>query len=533
MATRWTAWTRLLAAPAAALLLAACGGGGADAPRRLVLALPDEPSRLDPAFNRDLYEGIVSGFIFDGLVGFGRGTEIEPRLAESWETSADGRAYTFHLRDARFCDGRPVTSDDVRYSYTRLLRPETNSGRRWVVNRIAGAAEVTSGTAAELAGLETPDARTVRITLDRPYPPFLTLLAMPAASVIPRDAAGRARPDPAFNRAPVGTGPWRLRHWLRDQRLEFEPNPHFWGGRPGFDRLTYQVLLDENARQRLFEVGAVDICQVGFAVHDHWMRDPARAARMKQVQELRTDYIGFMNHKGALRDPRVRRALSHAVDVEAVFRHIQKGRGVVAHGPVPPGIPGHRADAAPRAHDPALARRLLDEAVGGGAAVGTLRLWYRDEALNAEVVRKVRDDLAEVGVKVEPVPRDLAGLRAGIWEGAPDLFMGSWTLDYPDAENALVPTFHSRNIPRQGNGSRFSDPAVDRLLEEAEAQTDPQKRVEAFRRAEDAVREACPWIFLFHRRTFYAVGERVEGWEPALMYNADRYTPPVGLVSGR
>ena len=96
MATRWIVWMRSLAAPAAALLLAACGGGGGDAPRRLVLALPDEPSRLDPAFNRDLYEGIVSGFIFDGLVGFGRGTEIEPRLAASWEPSPDGRIYTFH-----------------------------------------------------------------------------------------------------------------------------------------------------------------------------------------------------------------------------------------------------------------------------------------------------------------------------------------------------------------------------------------------------------------------------------------------------
>src|SRR5690606_26825356 len=139
---------------------------------------------------------------------------------ESWTISPDDRVYTFRLRSgARFCDGRPVTAADVRYSLTRLLRPETNSQRKWVLDKIAGAADVMDGTATELTGLATPDDATVVLTLTDAYPPFITMLAMPNAAIIPAGAAGTTEPDPAFDRQPIGSGPWVLTRWLHDQRL--------------------------------------------------------------------------------------------------------------------------------------------------------------------------------------------------------------------------------------------------------------------------------------------------------------------------
>lgn len=522
-----------LALAAAVLALYGCGradtgtpgasGGGSAVQATsgtLVWALPDEPGRLDPAFNKDLYEGIVSGLIFDGLVGFGRGTTIEPRLASKWEVSPDGRSLTFHLRDAKFSNGRPVTGADVRYSFTRLLLPATNSGRKWVVDRIDGADDVVAGRTRELRGIATPDPRTVVITLREPYPAFLTMLAMPSASIIPEGAAGTDAPDAAFDRAPVGTGPWVLARWVRDQRLEFAPNPQYWGQAPTLGGVVYQVQLDDTARQRAFEAGTSDIYEVGFAAHDRWARDPARSAQIKAVQELRTDFLAFMNDKPALADRRVRQAVAHAVDTRSIFENLQKGRGVPAHGPIPPGIAGYRPDKAPRPHDIARAKALLDEA---GATTLTLDLWYRDEALNAEIARAAKANLAEAGVAVNLVPRDLAALRAGVWQGQPDMYLGSWTLDYPDPENALVPTFHSRNIPRQGNGSHFSNPAVDRALEDAEREADPAQRIAKFEKAEDLIIEEQPWIPLFHRKTHYAVQPWIEGWAPAVMYNSERF----------
>lgn len=514
----------LLVAP---VLLAACSSSDRPSEQVLHYSNLDDPRRLDPAFVKDLYEGIVSGFLYDGLTGFGTGTEIEPRLAHTWEVSRDGRTYTFRLRPARFSDGRPVRAQDVRYSFERILHPATGSDRKWVLNRIAGAREFTSGTANSLRGLVTPDERTVQITLDSPSPLFLTMLAMPTASIIPEGSAGAAgqKPDPAFDAKPVGTGPWVLSRRERDRLLEFTPNKHHWGNLPKLDRLIYHVQVDDTVRRKQFEIGALDIYQVGFQAWDSWRRNPPAGVELKPVQELRTDFVGINTSRPPLNDVRVRRALLLGTDREKIFRRLQKERGVLAAGPVPPEIAGHRSELTPLPYDPGRAGELLSEAgvTTSGPDRLQLGIWYREEALNSEIVHSIKADLEELGIEVTPVPRDQAALRSGIWSGAYDLFLGSWTLDYPDPENALAPTFHSRNIPRQGNQTFFSDPETDRLIEAAEKEVHPQKRIQAWQLVEDRVREQSPWIPLFHRQAWYAVQPEVQGWTPALMYNAERF----------
>ncbi|MGI8907587.1 MAG: ABC transporter substrate-binding protein [Candidatus Sumerlaeaceae bacterium] len=481
---------------------------------------PDEPRHLDPAFVKDLYEGIVSGFIYDGLVIFGKGADVQPGLAERWEISPGGRTYTFYLRDAAFATGKPVTSADVRYSFTRILLPETNSDRKWVLDRIVGAAEVTSGTTKVLSGLLTPDARTVAITLREPYPVFLTILAMPNSVIIPEGSAGVSTPDASFDQKPVGSGPWKLDKWLHDQRLEFSANPHYWGAKPKLNRLVYHLQVDDLVRMRQFETGNLDICQIGFQVHDNWMRDAKRAATTS-VQELRTDFIGIMNSKPKLADRRIRQAITHAIDRQTIFQRLQKSRGVLAHGPVPPGIPGYRENPGLMPHDVARAKTLLAEARMSEKI--QLNLWFRQAPLESEICGAVKESLAEAGIEVTLVPRDQAALRMGVHDAQADLYLGSWTLDYPDIENALYPPFHSRNIPRQGNGAHFANPEVDALLDAARAERDAHARIEKYQAAEDLIIEECPWVPLFHRRNYYAVQPQLKGWTPALIYNADRF----------
>jgi oligopeptide transport system substrate-binding protein len=484
----------------------------------------DEPRRLDPAFIKDYYEGFVSGLIFDGLVVFGAGTQVEPGLAERWEISPDGQTYTFHLRrNARFSDGRPVTSADVRYSFTRVLRPETGSDRRWVLDRIEGADAVMAGVSRDLRGLETPDPHTVVVRLRAAYPVFLTMLAMPTAAIIPEGAAGMDKPNPEFTQRPIGSGPWVLHRWLRDQRLEFRRNPHYWGSSPALERLNYLVQADDTVRLRQFEAGILDLYQVGFQVWGAWSADPAQRQRMMPLQEPHTEFIGLMCHKKPFSDAKVRMAARLAVDAREIFEHVQKGRGVVARGPVPPGIAGYRPDNSRPLRDVGRALALLAEA-GPEATAQELKFLYRDEALNAEIVRAATEHLREVGFHVVPVPVDLATLRQSVWEGGPDLFLGSWHLDYPDIENALVPTFHSRNIPRQGNQVRFSDPETDSLLEAGEREGDAARRIAIFQQAEDRINSLSPWIPLFHRRAYHVVQPTVRGYAPKFMYNAERFT---------
>src|SRR5690606_29130088 len=171
--------------------------------------------------------------------------------------------------------------------------PATLSDRRWVLDRIEGAQEFITGKAAMLSGLTTPDDRTVIITLSRPSPVFLTMLAMPTGSIIREGAAGPVgvKPDESFDRNPVGTGPWVLTKWERDRFLEFRRNEHFWGNKPKLERLVYHVQVDDTVRRRQFEIGKFDIYQVGFQVWDSWRNDPTWSSRMVSVQELRTDFF--------------------------------------------------------------------------------------------------------------------------------------------------------------------------------------------------------------------------------------------------
>ncbi len=512
---------KILCVVIALTLIACTGEGDIKQISTLNYAQMDEPKRLDPAFVKDLYEGIVSGFLYDGLVGFGSGSDVHPGLAETWEITPDGRTYTFHLRPhTKFSNGKPVTSKDVRYSFTRILRPETNSQRKWVLDRIVGAQQVMDGTTTTLTGLVSPDAHTVRITLESPYPPFLLMLAMPNAVIIPEGAAGTDAPDSAFDRRPIGTGPWLLHTWLHDQRLIFKRNPNFWGEGPSLEHLVYHIQTEDSVRYRQFEAGNFDIIQVGFQAHKAWQNDPAKARLTTSIQELRTDYIGIMSSKKPLDDVRVRRALSHAIDNELIFRDIQKGRGVVAGGPVPPGIAGYAAPPPAFPYDPKKAREILKQA---GQASIELDLYYREEPLNGEIAQAVKAMLEAVGARVTLVPRDQAALRQAIHEGVADLFLASWTLDYPDIENALYPPFHSVNIPRQGNQTHFRNTEVDDVLASARVEGNNDKRIVLYQKAENLVRMQSPWIPLFHRKVYYAVQPNVTGWNPALIYNADRF----------
>lgn len=510
-----------------ALLMAGCDGGndakdasGPSAEEKVFNYVNvDEPKHLDPAFSYDVYEGIVSGLLFDGLVNFGTGTDVVPGLAETWEISDDRTSYTFYLREAKFSNGKPVTAEDVKYSFTRLLLPETNSDRKWVVEEIRGADAVTSGITRDLAGVSIPDSRTVQIQLRRPYGPFLTKIAMPSGGIIPAGSADTPQALRDFDQRPIGAGPWVLQKWIHDQRLEFVPNEHYWGGRPKLDRFVYHVQLEDSVQRQQYKVGKIDQYTVGFSAYAQWIKDANQKAELIEVPELNTYFFAFNNAK--ITDPRVRQAIAHGIDVQTIFDRLQLSRGTRAHGPVPVGVEGYRPGLEPREYDPLKARALLAEA---GVKDLTIQLWIRQEAQTDEMAASAKADLAKIGVNVEIVRRDLAAFREGLYNGEPDMYYYSWWLDYPDMENALEPTFHSRNIPRMGNGSRYSNPDFDRLIEAAAVEPDEQKRIEMLQRAEDIIIADVPWVFLYHRKSFTAVQPWVKNYEPVpLMINASKY----------
>jgi peptide/nickel transport system substrate-binding protein/oligopeptide transport system substrate-binding protein len=471
-------------------------------PGRLRIAWSSDPATLDPALAVDVVGSSAVALLCEGLVTFDAGGRPVPALASSWEVSNDGLEYRFTIdENARASDGSSLGAGDVVASFRRLLDPETASPRAWVLERIAGAEEFRAGTADSVAGLLVEADGTLVIRLGAPSASFLGLLAMPNAGVLPAGVA-----DPAT----VSTGPWVLAERVRDSHLLFRANPHWHGRAPGFRELHVRILPEEFTRVAEFEVGNLDVLEVPASASKRF-RDSEFASRLHRQVALVTEYVGLNNDDPVLADPRVRRALNHAIDVDLILEKVLGGRGVRSSGAVPPSLPGGESRE-PFAHDPALARRLLDEA--GVPGDWTLTLWQRPSPLASQVLEAIQSDLTRLGVKAEIRLRDWNALKAAIDRGEPQSFFINWYADYPDAENFLVPLFHSSNIGGGGNRARYRDPAVDADLARLDRETDPERRAALARDLDGRIRNEAPWIYLWHPILEVAVAERVAGFRP-------------------
>ncbi|MDX1623057.1 MAG: ABC transporter substrate-binding protein [Gemmatimonadota bacterium] len=512
---------RTVAAALIALVpFAGCGGEGADrSPGRNVLRLSTgaDPASLDPMMAVDVPRGRLVATMFDGLVQFAD-DEIRPNLAESWEVSGDGTVYTFHLRDdAFFHNGRKLVADDVKYSFERVLRPENRSPLTWVFDLVEGADAMAAGEADSLSGVRVVGPGTVEITLERPFAPFLKLMAMPAAHVVPKEEIGDR--GERFGEAPVGTGPWVFESWSHDQAIRLSANRRYHGGRPEMDGIEIRIIPETTTVLAEFERGNLDwldMNELPGPEFDRLAEDPRWSERIHQRPALVTHYLALNNAKQKFADPRVRRALNLAVDVGRIAEVIYPGEVVLSHGPIPPGLLGYREEGEPYGHDPGRAAELLAEAGAGGLAFD---VYYRTLALNQRFLEAVQANLADVGVTMNLRQRDWTAVRQSVNRGELDAYLLNWFADYPDAENFLYPLFFSELAGAGGNAAFYSDATVDSLIVEARRSLDEEERTALYEEIDRRIFEDAPWIFVFHPIDYDLVQPWVEGYEiPQVFY---------------
>jgi peptide/nickel transport system substrate-binding protein/oligopeptide transport system substrate-binding protein len=497
-----------------ALLAASCARDrGAD---RLRLSFQTEPSTFDPAFCVDVSSGTVSALVHATLVSFDVDARIAPGLARRWEITDDGLEYRFHLGAGRFSNGRRVAAADVVYSFRRLLDPATASPRWWLLRPARGAQAFHEGGPWNGETASALDDSTVVIRLEAPVPHFLGLLAMPSAGIVCREEVERF--GPLYGRNPCGSGPWRLASWREGDEIVFEPNPG-WGGAPaGVAALSFRIIPEQMTQIAEFEVGSLDLIEVPRAELEHWR---AAGADLRSREELRVVYIGLNTARPPLDDPRVRRALNHAVDVEKIIAQVLFGAGRRARGAVPPGLRLWEESAERYPYDPAAARRLLAEA-GRGEGF-RLEIWQRENPEAGRILEAVQGYLARVGIETRLVTREWSAFKEAIDRGVPDAFYIDWIADYPDAENFLAPLFHSANAGGGGNRTGYRNARVDSLLDAAAGLMDDGRRRECQRAAEEIVYRDAPWIFLWFPERYEMTSSRVSGYEIPLIFNAQRF----------
>lgn len=477
--------------------------------------LGHDPSTLDPARLRDIYSLAVGQQLFDGLVQFDQTLSITPALAQFWVASRDGLTWTFTLRKGvKFHHGREVTADDVIYSFTRLVDPRTRSGVADLFLGIQGAPEFRDGRAGQIAGLVAVDRYTVRVTLTESPVPFVSVLAVGQAKIVPRELV--AEQGEAFGNQPVGTGPFRFVRWERGKEIVLAGNPDYYEGPPKLARLVYRIFPGERVDLVFaeFQAGGLEDTPIPSKDYRQIIASQAHQYVRRPIFGLR--HYGLNTRIKPLDDRRVRQALVHAIDREAAVSEIWLGRFALAKGILPPGTLGFNPKLKGLPYDPARARELLAQAgYPGGRGLPAITFW--SSVRSDEVLReheRMRKDLQAVGITAEfQYNPDWPSFSRAMQERKLPIFLRAWFADVPDPENFLAKLFHSRS---PFNYMGYANPAVDALLDKARAEPDLARRVEVYRQAEEMILDDAPLIPVSHQtyeRLFqpYVRGVEVSG----------------------
>lgn len=534
--------------------------GRAEQGGTLVASLRSEPRSFNRLTSRDYATDLFAMLTQGRLVRVNRATEeVEPWLAESWETSPDGLTYTLRLREGlRWSDGTPFTSDDVLFTFEAMYDPRNAS----VLNssmRVDG----------RPLAVTAPDAHTVVVTYPAPFGPGIRLLDN--LTIAPRHLLGEAAAAGTLGQAwtaatpageLAGMGPFMLSRYEPGQRLVFDKNPRYWrrddsgGPLPYLDRLVLDIVPDQNAELLRLESGQIDMLQQHLRPED--LSSVRRLAQDGRLQLLDLG-VGldpdafFFNLRPAkwASDPRgawmpraeFRQAISHAVDRESFANSVFLGAAVPVHGPITPGNRTWFSPNVPRyGYDPARARQLLEGlglVPGGGEgwmadAAGTRArfsvLTYRGNTQLERGAEILREDLRAIGVEMDIVPLEVNALIQRMLAGEFDAIY--FSLSATDTDPAMNKDFWlssgSAHIWHIGQASPATEweREIDQLMTRQAASLDHDERVRLFEEVQRIFAGQLPVIYFVTPRLFIGVSSRVSHYtagpiRPQLLWSPD------------
>ncbi len=499
------------------LLLAACGKG--DFSKRgtkartnaLRYALGTSPTTLDPGKVQDTETGDLLSNVFEGLVAYDEQNRIVPRLAEGWTVEDGGRTYVFRIKPGvKFHNGRELVAADLKWSIERSLNPTLSSPTAaHYLTDIVGAKERLEEKTEAVKGIQAPDDRTLRITLDKPRPYFLGKLTYPCAFALAKEATPQGEiTTPA---QAIGTGPFRLAASVREQAVSLAAHEAYHGGKPAVERIERPIILDTATRLNKYRSGELDFLTLDRGQLGGVEADPALKNQLTYFPRPTVFYVSLIAPAYApFKDRRVRRAVAMAIDRETISRDLLHGMPP-AQGLIPPGVMGHRPDFKGLPYDPAAARALLAEAGHpNGKGLPPLSIFYREQAPASRIlVEGVQAQLRQnLGLEVAVRPMVWGALLAARNKRELPMIHNSWVGDYLDPQNFLSLLLSSTTSQ---NWDGYKNPEFDRLCAEADASLDEAKRLALYQKAEDIVIQDAPRVPIYYGRDAILVSPRVKG----------------------
>lgn len=503
------------------LLLALAGAAQA---KTLVYCSEGSPEGFNPIFyTAGTTFDASSKNVFEGLTHFIRGTTtIEPGMAESWEISPDGKTYTFHLRKGikfhsadHFKPTRDMNADDVIFTFERQWKTDHPYHK------------VSGGSYEYFNGMSMPDLLkdivkvddyTVRFELNRPEAPMLANLGMDFAviqSAEYADAMMKAGTPEKVDQWPIGTGPFAFAGYKKDAQIRYLANPNYWKGAAPIDKLVFSITPDASVRYAKLKAGE---CQV------MPYPNPADLAAMKadpevnlmQQEGLNVGYLAYNNLMKPFTDVRVRKALNHAINKQAIIDTVFQGAGKPAKNPIPPTIWSYNDATVDDVFDLDLAKKLLTEA--GYPDGFEMKIWampvqrpYNPNARRmAEVIQA---DWAKIGVKAEIVSYEWGEyLKRSKDKDRDGAVLLGWTGDNGDPDNFLAVLLGCDGVGGSNRAQWCYQPFED-LIQKAKVVSDIKERTKLYEQAQIVFKEQAPWATIAHSVVFEPISPKVVNYK--------------------
>lgn len=478
------------------------------------------PTTLDPALIVDVTGASIAAKLFNGLVKLDENLSVVPDIAEQWRISGDGLKYTFFLKkNVRFKNGRTVNAHDFKFSYERVLHPDSRSPVTWVFDKVYGASEFKSGKAKEVIGFRVIDEHTFEIRLNSVFAPFMNMLTTTTAYVVPKEDAGRLGPD--FSSNPTGTGPFSLRDWKQNSEVTLVRNDDYFEEKAKIKGIVYKIIPEDLTAITDFELGNLDVISLPASAYSKFRDDPKRKDDVLAMNAPNTYYLGLNCSKPPFDKAELRRAVGLAVDRKKILETFYERRGRLAGGPVADVIRAWRLDAKANAfaYAPEEAAKTIKKLYPQGLEAKLYITADQDVVDLAEIIQAY---LEKTGLRVVIKQLEWSAYKQAINSGEPDMFWLSWWADYPDPENFLFPLFHSANFGSGGNRTRYVNRDVDRFIEQGQKSVDIEKRNDFYRRAEESIISEAPWIPFWHRTDYLVKQPWIKGYKIYPIHTMDK-----------
>src|SRR5262245_13346130 len=504
----------LLSALAAATLLIASTAAQAE----MVLHRGNgaEPETLDPAKSTGVTESNIQYELLEGLTTYSVDGLVIPGVAEKWDVSDDGKTYTFHLRDSKWSNGDPVTADDFVYSWRRVVDPATASDYAPIFNVITNAEAINKGEEKDLTklGVEATDAKTLKVTLNKPTPYFISMLRH--SSFLPVNKADIEKNGQDWTKPGniVGNGAFTLSEWTPQSSLTVVKNPNYYdAANVKLEKIIYYPTEDISEEFKRFRNGELQITyevpsdQVGFIeanMKDEYDAKPYLGTYYYVINETR--------ESGAKKE--VREALALASDREAIGDKVTQGSFLPAYSWVPPGTPDYATQYVsfkdmPMADRITKAKELLAGAGYTAEKPLKLEILYNTSENHKKIAIAIQDMWKQVGVD--------ATLNNQEWQvyldtrdnKQFDVARAAWIGDYADPVTFLDLFLSDAGVR---NDAGYNNAEFDKLVKDSFNIADPKARMASLEKAEQMFLADLPIIPILHYKTKHMVSKKVQGW---------------------